>query len=154
VKKKLKKSYEKFMEHNDLYWEKNRNQRPKRKIKFFTLDEFDSPDLIGSGSNMCNEFVRKLDAARELAGVPFKINSGFRTASHNVYLESKGYHVAKNSSHLKGLAADVSTKDSKTRFLVIDSLIKVGFTRIGIGKTFVHVDSDESKSQNVLWTYY
>jgi zinc D-Ala-D-Ala carboxypeptidase len=140
--------------HNNLYWQKDRNLLPQRKIKFFTLGEFDSPDKIGSGENMNLDFVRKLDEARELAGVPFKINSGFRTKEHNVYLEKKGYHVAKNSSHLKGLAADISTKDSKTRFLIVDSLIKVGFTRIGIGKTFVHVDSDVTKSQSVLWMYY
>jgi len=32
-------------------------------------------------------------------------------------------------------------------------LLEVGFTRIGIGNTFIHVDIDKDKSQNVIWTY-
>ena len=48
-------------------------------MKYFKLEEFDSPDLKGSGKNMKKDFLVKLDEARELAGIPFKINSGFRT---------------------------------------------------------------------------
>jgi hypothetical protein len=29
----------------------------------------------------------------------------------------------------------------------------VGFKRIGVGRTFVHLDVDASKSQNVAWGY-
>ena len=29
----------------------------------------------------------------------------------------------------------------------------VGFNRIGIAGTFIHVDLDFDKSQNVIWTY-
>ena len=29
----------------------------------------------------------------------------------------------------------------------------VGFTRIGIANSFIHVDLDFDKSQNVIWTY-
>jgi zinc D-Ala-D-Ala carboxypeptidase len=144
------------MKHSKHYYEKDRNLpiNPVREIKFFTLDEFDSPDLKGSGEKMSLDFVRKLDEARELAGVPFKINSGYRTKEYNISLKKRGYHASPTSAHMKGLAADISTPDSKTRFLVLESLIKVGFRRIGIGKTFIHADIDESKSQEVLWTYY
>ena len=41
----------------------------------------------------------------------------------------------------------------RTRFLVLDALLAVGFNRIGIADTFIHVDSDLDKSQNVIWTY-
>jgi len=30
---------------------------------------------------------------------------------------------------------------------------KVGFKRIGVGKTFVHLDVDSTKSQYVAWGY-
>ena len=58
-----------------------------------------------------------------------------------------------NSSHIKGLAVDISVKDSRTRFIILDALIKVGFNRIGIADTFIHVDDDRNKACGVIWTY-
>ena len=49
----------------------------------FKTAEFDSPDLAGSGENMNEDFLRMLDNARDLAGIPFKINSGYRTEAKN-----------------------------------------------------------------------
>lgn len=114
----------------------------------FTLSEFDSPDQIGSGSNMVQSFLDKLDLARGYANTAFKINSGFRTAHNNAVVGGKS-----TSSHLKGLACDIHCNDSTKRFLIISALIRAGFTRIGIAKTFIHVDFDLQKSQNVIWTY-
>ena len=118
------------------------------KMNFFTLNEFESPDLPGSGNKMDQEFLRKIDKAREIANIPFKINSGYRTQKHN--LKVGGVFA---SSHKKGLAADISTKGSDQKFIILDALMKVGFTRFGIGSTFIHVDQDTEKSQNVIWTY-
>ena len=52
-------------------------------LKYFTYEEFDSPDLANSGINMDRNFLQKLELAREIAGIPFKINSGYRTKEHN-----------------------------------------------------------------------
>lgn len=127
-------------------------------FKYFKFSEFDcvkNGKILATGKeNMDIDFIKKLDTARDIAGIPFKINSGFRTPEYNVYLESKGFKVAKNSPHMKGLAADISTKNSKQRYRVIDALLKAGFRRIGIGETFVHCDTDESKSLDIIWTYY
>jgi len=98
--------------------------------------------------NMNVEFLAKLDNAREFAGIPFNINSAFRTKEKNTEVGGKS-----NSSHLRGLAADISVTDSRTRFIVLNALIAVGFTRIGIADTFIHVDNDKDKSQDVIWTY-
>jgi zinc D-Ala-D-Ala carboxypeptidase len=117
-------------------------------LKYFSLDEFSSPDLPNSGVNMDSGFLQKLDNARQIAGIPFKINSGYRTIEHNTKVAGKP-----NSSHLVGKAADISVTGSTDRWVIIDSLIKAGFNRIGIAKTFIHVDSDENKSPNVIWTY-
>ena len=122
-------------------------------LKFFKLSEFDSPDLPGSGSNMQPEFLNKLDKARELAAIPFRINSGFRTLAHNKKLQEKGYKAVDNSPHLGGWAADIHCVDSPTRYTIIKALFEVGFTRIGIGNTFIHVDCDPTKSKNVIWLY-
>jgi len=53
-----------------------------------------------------------------------------------------------------GIAADISCKTSKDRFDMINAFIEVGFKRIGVGSSFIHVDIDENKSQNLIWTYY
>jgi len=122
-------------------------------LKYFKLSEFDCPFEEGSGSKMKPEFLEKLDKARGLAGIPFKITSGYRTKEYNEDLIRRNYKASKNSSHLKALAADISVKDSKSRFIVFNSLLLAGFTRIGIADTFIHVDLDTDKTQNVIWTY-
>ena len=98
--------------------------------------------------NMDDSFLSKLDEAREFAGIPFIINSAYRSPEHNAKIGGKP-----NSSHLRGLAVDIKATDSRTRFNVLSALISVGFSRIGIADTFIHVDMDFDKSQNVTWTY-
>ena len=98
--------------------------------------------------NMSLEFLAKLDEAREYAGVPFKINSAYRTEAHNRAIGGKP-----NSSHLRGLAVDISVTDSRKRFIVLEALIRVGFNRIGVAKSFIHVDDDKDKPSEVVWVY-
>jgi len=105
------------------------------------------------GEKMNYAFLEKLDRARGIADIKFKITSGFRCKEYNEDLIKRGYKASRNSSHLKGLAADISVKDSKSRFIVINNLLLAGFTRIGIADTFIHVDLDLEKTQNVIWTY-
>tara|TARA_R100000742_G_C4248778_1_gene67331 strand:+ start:404 stop:805 length:402 start_codon:yes stop_codon:yes gene_type:complete len=120
----------------------------KMELKYFTLDEFDSPDVPGSGNFMKEDFLIALDKARDIAGIPFKINSGYRTIEHNATVGG-----VENSSHIAGLAADVHCTDSRERFVMIAAFIAAGFTRIGVAKTFIHVDLDKDKSQRVAWMY-
>lgn len=120
-------------------------------MKYFKITEFDSPDLEDSGKNMDKVFLKLLDKARDRAGIPFKILSGYRTKEHNLKV---GGRVG--SSHCKGLAVDIFLpKGSRERFLIINSLLEVGFNRLGIAfnKGFIHVDMDRSKDENVIWTY-
>jgi zinc D-Ala-D-Ala carboxypeptidase len=117
-------------------------------MRYFTLDEFDSPDLPGSGAFMHQEFLDLLDDARDLAGVPFVINSGYRTEYWN---QKVGGRVG--SSHLTGWAADIRATTSNRRYLVVAALTAVGFTRIGCADSFVHVDMDPTKAENCLWLY-
>ena len=122
------------------------------KFKHFNYDEFDSPLQEGSGQLMSNEFIGMLDAARDLAGVPFKITSGYRIEADIERLRKAGYKVSKNSSHLKGLAADIACS-TEIRYNMLESLLKVGFNRIGIADTFIHVDIDPDKPPFIIWTY-
>ena len=97
--------------------------------------------------NMDTNFLHKLDKARSIAGLPFKINSAYRSPEHPLSIKNP------SSSHIKGLAVDISAKDSRTRFIIVDALIKAGFNIIGIADTFIHVDMDLDKSNKVIWTY-
>jgi uncharacterized protein YcbK (DUF882 family) len=87
-------------------------------------------------------------------GGPIYVTSGYRTEFHN---EKVG--GVSGSSHLKGLAADVSDNihgvkmKSNNRYSMIKALLEVGFNRIGVGNGFIHVDIDKDKAQNVIWTY-
>lgn len=110
-------------------------------LKYFKVSEFDSPDKRGSGEFMNREFLLKLEKAREIAGVPFFVTSGFRTQAHNRNLIARGYKADPNSYHLKGEAADIQTKDSRTRYLIVAAAIEAGINGIGIMKTAVHLDN-------------
>jgi len=98
-------------------------------------------------NNMNKDFLFVLDEAREFAGIPFVINSAYRSPEHPLSIKNP------SSSHIKGLAVDIKATDSVTRFKIVKALIEVGFTRIGIADTFIHVDLDLDKTQNVIWTY-
>jgi hypothetical protein len=123
-------------------------------MKYFNYSEFDSPDVQGSGQLMNKLVLDMLDEVREKFDKPIHINSGYRTPAHN---EKVG--GTENSSHLRGFAVDLSDNDnglpisSVNRFDLINCLLDVGFSRIGIAKTFIHADIDFDKSKGVMWTY-
>jgi len=52
---------------------------------------------------------------------------------------------------MKGLASDIRYTSSSECFKILNGLILAGFRRIGIYKTFIHVDIDQDKVQGVIW---
>ena len=102
-------------------------------------------------------FLVKLDKLRTLLKKPINITSGCRCVEYNADLRARGYHSVDGSAHTisqKQLceAADIECSSSTyRRELVI--LAHSVFSRIGISKSFVHVDSDDEKDQMVTWTY-
>ena len=117
-------------------------------MKHFTFNEFDSPDAPGSGRNMDRHFLQILDDMREATGIPFHINSGFRTPAHNMAVGG-----GPNSAHTRGLAADISAQTGREKFLIVSEAVAHGIKRIGIGKTFVHVDADGTLPLATIWLY-
>ena len=98
-----------------------------------------------------DDFLYRLNIARQLAGVPFVIYSGWRCEKHN-----KRVGGSLTSAHLVGLAADIACPDSNARYRIIIGLLSAGFKRIGIGRNFIHVDDAacEIKPNEVIWHYY
>ena len=105
-----------------------------------------SPDLMG-----------RLQQMRDAVG-PIRITSGVRCRKHP---ESR---TRPTSSHVPndlgdgegrcGHAVDIAAVGSGRRFRLLAAAIAAGFTRIGIGKSFLHLDNDYNKSQGVIWDYY
>jgi hypothetical protein len=129
------------------YWYCYMKRCEKEMAKYFDRSEFIC--TCGCGGNEIEDgFMRALDEAREVAGVPFNITSGYRCVTHNMAVGGK-----KGSAHRMGLACDIHAPDSRTRYKILKGLIEAGFVRIGVSKDFIHVDADISKDQEVIWTY-
>jgi len=91
------------------------------------------------------ELVRRLE---ERIGQRLKINSGYRCEAHNAAVGG-----SETSSHLKGLAVDVAVDGSRRRYQIIHTAMLEEINRIGIYKTFIHLDIDRSKDPRVIWMY-
>jgi uncharacterized protein YcbK (DUF882 family) len=113
-------------------------------MKNFKPEEFMCSCGCG-GNKMESEFLEKLDAAREIAGIPFVISSGYRCPKHNKEVGSTA------TNHPLGVASDIRCTDGASRFKIIAALIQAGFTRIGVAKTFIHCDTNTLPSS--IWFY-
>lgn len=97
---------------------------------------------------MMYSFIMKLQKAREIADTPFRITSGLRCRKRN-----KAVGGTENSSHLTGHAADIQAATSGHRYVIVLALLEAGLERIGVAKTFIHVDNSPEKTQGVMWLY-
>lgn len=90
-------------------------------------------------------FMTKLQALRDEWGQPLIVTSAARCKSWN---QKTG--GAEKSQHMLGKAADILMPDASAipRFVLIAE--KIGFGGIGIGLTFVHLDSRDGHAR---WTY-
>ncbi len=103
---------------------------------------------FGTIADLKFDLVTMLDQARDIAGVPFKITSGYRSPEHN-----KKVGGVDDSAHLTREAVDIACTSNANRHKIINALIKVGFNRIGIAGTFIHCDISKDKPQNTIWLY-
>lgn len=113
-------------------------------MKYFKLKEFACPCC--NQAKMQPSTLELLDKARDDAGVPFIINSGYRCVKHNNEVGG-----VEDSSHTKGYAADIRVT-SNTKDIILKACEKY-FNRIGIAERFIHVDNDPDKKPNKRWTY-
>jgi len=101
-----------------------------------------------------DEFMTMLGCGRMVAGIPLIINSGYRCADYQAELASLGFETAQGTSpHENGVAVDIHCTDPQKRSIIISALMKVGFNRFGIAKTFLHADLDKSRLANRIWVY-
>lgn len=117
-------------------------------LKYFNDDDFKRATPSCAISQMCPDFLARLDRARELAGVPFHVNSAYRSPDYEI---SKGRSGA--GAHTFGRAVDIRCTDSASRWRIVFGALSAGFTRIGIGKRFVHLDDSISLPHPCIWLY-
>lgn len=91
-----------------------------------------------------DKLVELLQKVRDKLGKPIVIHSGTRCNAHN-----RDVGGSDTSSHLDGLAADISCDDN---FTLLRYCLQV-FKRVGIAKDYLHVDIDDKKPQGVYWVY-
>lgn len=112
-------------------------------LRNFKIDEFACKHCGQVHMDAC--FLAQIDNARDFAGVPFSVNSGYRCPDHNKAVGST------SRNHTSGKAADIAVNDGPTRLKIVMALIRAGFRRIGVAKTFIHADSmDDIES---MWFY-
>jgi len=118
-----------------------------------TLNDFSDWEFnckCGCGlNNMTPTFLWKLQQCRTEANVKFIVTSGSRCERYNKDIGGRD-----NSEHLYGEAADIFTPSSHIRFKILAAAFCVGFKRIGIGPTYIHLGNKTSHPQQVAWGYY
>jgi hypothetical protein len=113
--------------------------------KYFKREDFACPCC--EQNLISDKLIDMLDTAREIAGIPFVITSGYRCKNHNALTLGS----SPDSSHIKGLAADIKVRDSGERWIIVFALYAAGFKRIEDAAIWVHGDIDSDKPQNVLF---
>lgn len=116
--------------------------------RHFSESEFKKCSPSCSLQDMKQSTMNRLDTARDLAKIPFVINSAYRSTAWD---KSKGR--SGTGSHTLGQAVDIRCNTDSNRFKVINALLKAGFTRIGIAKTYIHADDSQRHTQEVAWMY-
>jgi uncharacterized protein YcbK (DUF882 family) len=109
----------------------------------FTLQEFNSKcgrDIPNNVLPNIIQLAKNLQVLRDAVGKSISITSGYRSPQHN-----KKIGGAKDSQHVKGMAADIKVAGMtpKEVALVIEGLIESGKMKqggIGIYPSWVHYD--------------
>ena len=114
-----------------------------RLTKNFNLSEFDCKDGSEMPSELLTnvlELAENLQVLRDFVGVPIKINSSYRSLSHNAKIGG-----SKSSQHLFAKAADIviESKSPEQVANIIKALILEGKMKqggISAYNTFTHYD--------------
>lgn len=116
--------------------------------KYFKESEFQKCTPSCSLQDMDQNFMNTLDAIRSVAGIPLVLNSAYRSVVHEKKMGRPG-----TSSHCKGVAVDIRCNTFTNRDKIVTAAKACGIRRIGIAPTYIHLDVDKEKTQNIIWLY-
>lgn len=117
--------------------------------KYFAPSEFRACTPSCSIEQMDPRFLAQLDQVREVAGIPMVLNSAYRSPEWELKHGRAG-----SSAHCQGRAVDVRCNSYRNRFRIVRAALACGIRRIGIGKSYVHLDASTTHQQDVIWDYY
>jgi zinc D-Ala-D-Ala carboxypeptidase len=115
----------------------------------FTPDEFASDN---GAIELETDFLDRLQELRRRFKRPMVVTSGYRTPEHNQRVAKTGA----KGPHTTGRAVDIRVTHAKARYQLIALAIDCGFTGIGVGKGFVHLDDIRDNPdipRPAVWTY-
>jgi len=95
---------------------------------------------------MDDEFMDRIEFAREIADIPFHVNSGYRCPEYDTQIGGAGNHPT-------GKAMDIAVINGVTRARILFALHNAGFKRFGIDKYFIHVDCVSDRPSPCVWIY-
>lgn len=110
----------------------------------FSVDEMACP-CCGK-AEMVTAFMERLQALRDKLNKPLAITSGYRCLKHNTAIKG-----AAESKHLDGIACDIAVVNGADRHELVKAAFELGFTGVGIAKTFVHLDIRDGIK--TIWLY-
>lgn len=116
--------------------------------KYFKEEEFKKCTPSCSLQDMDQEFMTKLDQLREEAGIPLVLNCAYRSPA---WEKSKGRSGSGDHPQRKGV--DIRCNDSSNRYKILKAAFKLGFRRIGVAKTYIHIGTGSNLSDDVVWMY-
>jgi len=124
----------------------------------YSITDFDSPDVPGSGENMTPVTLEMYEALSEHLGYYPPVTSGYRTKAHNTKVGG-----AKASSHLTGKAFDITFESKEELRKALSFLIHYQRAsgqsfRIGqyywSGKNHWHIHADTDRGKGAMLAYY
>lgn len=132
---------------DDIMTEFLRSLSAGRSVKWFSGSEFTCNGMgcCDKSQKVDHKLVEMLDLAREISKCSYVVNSGYRCPIYN-----RQVNGTDDSSHIKGLAADIKVAGNYERLKIVRGLMLAGFTRLGIYETFIHVDIDPEKPE-CIW---
>lgn len=115
---------------------------------YFKEKEFNNCVPSCSLQDMDQEFINKLDRLRETIGIPLVLNCAYRSKEHDL---SKGR--SGTGDHPKRKGVDIRCNTSQNRYRILHAAFKLGFKRIGVAKSFIHVGDGDNLPKDVVWLY-
>ena len=155
------------------------------RTRFFTPGEFNTKDASGKPvpltgeRNMKEKFISLLDRLRYIYDLPLSPSSGYRSPEHNAEVS----HTGEGGPHTFGQAADFPADGHNLHALIHAAVLtavveagylneqeakaclkeirekELGFTGLGVAKTFLHLDNVTAKDDQKfavrpnVWTY-
>lgn len=117
-------------------------------MKHFKQSEFACK--CGCGLNNFSHVLSAIiDDMRELCGFPFVVRSACRCVSRN-----KNEGGKPRSDHLTGEGIDIKATDNYMRFMIISHAVFAGVTRLGLGRSFIHLGIREGNPKKRFWFYF